>query len=71
MLYEVLGRAGTNIFVGLSEGQWREARKIIIHCILGTDMTHHFDQIKSTQVRSRPSLPQPCGPNLLDSCSWR
>jgi len=50
VLYEVLGKQATNIFVNLQESQWREARKIIINIILGTDMTHHFEQISKTQV---------------------
>ena len=39
-----------NIFVGLSESQWRESRKVILACILGTDMIHHFDQVKKTNL---------------------
>lgn len=50
VLYEVLGKQTTNIFVNLQESQWREARKVIINIILGTDMTHHFEQISKTQV---------------------
>ncbi len=26
--------------------QWREARKVIITAILGTDMSHHFEQVQ-------------------------
>jgi hypothetical protein len=51
VLYEVLGNAETNIFKNLSESQWREARKIIIFIILGTDMMNHNQQIKDTKVR--------------------
>lgn len=50
VLYEVLSKPATNIFVGLTEQQWRESRKIIITTILGTDMSHHADQIRKTQV---------------------
>jgi cAMP-specific phosphodiesterase 4 len=50
VLYEVLGRQASNIFVTLSEAQWREARRLIITIILGTDMAHHFEQISKTQV---------------------
>ena len=39
-----------NIFGGMSETQWREVRKVIITSILGTDMAHHFDQVKKTNL---------------------
>ena len=51
MLYEVLRKGSTNIFVNLSAAQWTESRKVILTAILGTDMSHHFDQISKTQVR--------------------
>lgn len=46
LLYEILGKAENNIMVNLSEQQWREVRQIILAIILGTDMAHHFEQIK-------------------------
>ncbi len=42
---------GTNIFMNLTDGQWRESRAVILNCILGTDMVHHFEQVKKTKVR--------------------
>ncbi len=36
--------------MNLTEAQWRESRKIILTIILGTDMSHHFEQISKTQV---------------------
>ena len=50
VLYEILGKTDHNIFVNLTESQWREARKLIIKVILGTDMSHHFEQISKSQV---------------------
>ena len=85
VLYEMLRQPNLNIFVNLTEQQWRDSRKIINHCILdttcihiyihayilytymhtyihtyihssikftikGTDMAHHFEQIKNTQL---------------------
>ncbi len=50
LLYEVLAKDKTNIFVNLTEGQWRESRKVILACILGTDMSQHFDQISKLQL---------------------
>ncbi len=40
----------TNIFINFTESQWRDARKVILFSILGTDMAHHFDQVKKTQL---------------------
>lgn len=50
VLYEVLGKTEANIFATLTESQWRESRKIILTCILGTDMSHHFEQISKVQL---------------------
>lgn len=50
VLYEILQKKESNIFVNLSESEWRESRKIILTIILGTDMSHHFEQISKTQV---------------------
>jgi hypothetical protein len=50
VLYEILRKGNTNIFVNLSASQWAESRKVILSVILGTDMSHHFEQISKTQV---------------------
>jgi hypothetical protein len=50
VLYEILGNKDTNIFSGLNDADWRESRKIIITCILGTDMSHHFEQISKVNL---------------------
>jgi hypothetical protein len=50
VLYEVLKNPESNIFSGLSDSEWRESRKIILTVVLGTDMSHHFEQISKTQV---------------------
>lgn len=49
-LYRVLQESETNIFSGMTGTQWRESRKIILPCILGTDMTAHFSQIKDVKA---------------------
>jgi hypothetical protein len=49
-LYQVLSKEDCNVFKQLSDPEWREARKIILTAILGTDMSHHFEQISKTQV---------------------
>merc|ERR1711991_1270301 len=49
-LYRIaLGGSG-NIFAGMTESQYRESRKMVLPCILGTDMTAHFTQIKEVQA---------------------
>lgn len=50
VLYNVMSKAELNIFSTLTESQWRESRKIILAIILGTDMSHHFEQISKTQL---------------------
>lgn len=50
VIYELLTKPRTNIFVGLTESQWREARKLILTVVLGTDMSHHFEQISKCNV---------------------
>jgi hypothetical protein len=50
VLYEITGKENANVFCGLTEKEWRDARKMIITIILGTDMSHHFEQISKTQV---------------------
>jgi hypothetical protein len=50
LLYDVLRKEETNIFINMTDAQWREARRIIISCILGTDMNNHFDQVSKAQV---------------------
>ena len=50
ILYELLSKEKFNIFVNLTETQWRDSRKIILAMILGTDMAHHFEQISKTNL---------------------
>ena len=41
MLYTILKKPETNILIKLSEADYKEVRKLIILCILGTDMAKH------------------------------
>jgi hypothetical protein len=50
VIYDTLSKPETNIFVGLTDSQWREARKVVLGTVLGTDMSHHFEQISKTQL---------------------
>jgi len=36
---------GTDIFAGMSRGQTRAIRKLVISGVLGTDMVHHFESV--------------------------
>jgi hypothetical protein len=51
VLYQILAKQDCNIVAKLTDPEWREARKIILATVLGTDMSHHFEQISKTQVR--------------------
>lgn len=50
VLYEILAQLNCNIFVNLTDSQWRESRKIILTSILATDMNHHMNSIKETKI---------------------
>jgi hypothetical protein len=50
VLYEIASKENMNIFINLTDKEWRDVRKMIITIILGTDMSHHFEQISKTQV---------------------
>jgi len=50
VVYEILSIPETNLFASLSEEQWRESRQVMLTAILGTDMSHHFEQISKTQL---------------------
>ena len=41
-----------DVFGALSPEHWRDARKLVIHAILHTDMTYHFPLV--SQVRAAP-----------------
>jgi len=49
-LYRIILAEETNIFAEFTDAQYRESRKMILPCILGTDMTAHFTQIKEVQA---------------------
>ena len=63
-LYNILAALPElDVFAGLGPDGWRDARKLVIHAILHTDMTYHFPLV--SQVRGlciRPA--QPYGPGL-------
>jgi high affinity cGMP-specific 3',5'-cyclic phosphodiesterase 9 len=48
--YDVLSQTDCNIFESLTSEQASELRKIVLMCILGTDMQKHFDNVKRLEV---------------------
>ena len=50
VLYDILMKQETNILASLKEDQWRDVRTVMLTAILGTDMSHHFEQISKTQL---------------------
>lgn len=43
--FRVLAMPESNVLSTLTRGEWIEARKTIISCILATDMSHHFEMV--------------------------
>ena len=39
-----------DIFQELDAQQWRDVRKIVIDCILKTDMVHHFPMVSKVLI---------------------
>lgn len=46
----MLTKPSSNIFENLTADQWKDIRKLIISCILATDMKEHFDMISKLQL---------------------
>lgn len=44
--FRILSSGESNIFKGVSPEEYRQLRKIIVDCILSTDMTSHFDLLE-------------------------
>jgi hypothetical protein len=49
--FQLLQDEGTNIFGALSVDSWRQARKIIISCVMETDLSKHFDTLGLFRTR--------------------
>lgn len=56
MLLRLMKDEECNILVNLSREEYREFRSLVIDMVLATDMTCHFQQIKS--AKSLLSLPE-------------
>jgi len=56
LLYAILmeGDGQRNVFAELTKDQWLDVRRIIIKCILSTDMSHHFAMITKATVGLLP-----------------
>nr|XP_033803031.1 calcium/calmodulin-dependent 3',5'-cyclic nucleotide phosphodiesterase 1A isoform X2 [Geotrypetes seraphini] len=55
--YRIMQEEETNIFANLSKDDWRDLRTLVIEMVLSTDMSCHFQQIKTM----RSTLQQPEG----------
>lgn len=53
ILYEVFKMADCNILASLSKQQYKDLRNMLLTIILGTDMAHHLECIKRTEVNSK------------------
>lgn len=49
-LYATLRKPELNVFEKMDETEYTASRAIVLKCILGTDMKHHFSQIGKTKV---------------------
>lgn len=49
-LFEMMRKPGHNVLGGLGRDDWREARRLIISAIMGTDMKHHFSQVLKAKL---------------------
>ncbi len=51
-MYELLEQDNgrNDIFSGLSEVEWRSARKVVVGSILATDMVHHFKMVSDLDI---------------------
>jgi hypothetical protein len=50
LLFEIMSNPKFDIMSNFSEESWRDVRKLVVKSILGTDMVHHFEHIRKTQV---------------------
>ena len=51
MLYQLVAdHPDADVFAKLDDAEWREARKLIIHTILHTDMVNHFKSLSQLEV---------------------
>jgi hypothetical protein len=50
-VWKLLSHPDCNILSGLSQDQWREVRKMVVSCFLGTDMSRHFDVLIKLKLR--------------------
>jgi len=56
-LFEITsGHPDVNIFQDMDESSWEEARKLIIHAIIHTDMAKHFSMVSRMEVRDESSF---------------
>ncbi|KAI8822980.1 uncharacterized protein EV422DRAFT_386969 [Fimicolochytrium jonesii] len=70
--FEIARRPETNVFVGLSNEQYREARKLIISMVAATDMSQHFhyiNKLKGKIAASALNWEEPSDRSLILECA--
>lgn len=50
LLYTLLAaEPHADVFADLEDARWRDMRKLIINCIIHTDMVHHFPMVSKVK----------------------
>ena len=69
-LFEMLfQRSDINILQDMDESSWLEARKLIIHAIIHTDMAKHFSMVSRMEVRDESSFSMDSDEERLFLCA--
>jgi hypothetical protein len=50
LMFQIASMAGTNVFEGMKQSDFSESRRTCIDTILATDMVHHFEILKGTEM---------------------
>eukprot|EP00937_MAST-01D_sp_MAST-1D-sp2_P001500 g1500.t1 len=56
--FAIMRRAGSNVLAALDEEQFKQVRKLVVSCILATDMTTHFTLKAQLEEKSIEELKQ-------------
>ena len=70
-LYNILAALPElDVFAGLGPDGWRDARKLVIHAILHTDMTYHFPLVSQVScISDQPSYGPVLAARYLAICT--
>jgi len=50
LMFQIASMAGANVFEGMKQTDYSESRRTCIETILATDMVHHFEILKGTEM---------------------